>query len=60
MTNGKPRNSSPQTPDVLKGPPGLLFGLTLLVFLCARLYFTWVPEVSESAPTPHEVKKNHP
>ena len=29
-------------PNVLIGPPGLLFGLTLLVFICARLYLGWV------------------
>ena len=28
--------------NVLKGPPGLLFGLTLLIFIAARLYLGWV------------------
>ena len=35
-----------RTQDVLTGPPGLLFGLTLLVFLFAGIYFSWVPASS--------------
>lgn len=27
--------------DILRGPPGLLFGLTLLIFAAARLCFGW-------------------
>lgn len=27
--------------DILRGPPGLLLGLTLLVFVAARLCFGW-------------------
>jgi hypothetical protein len=35
--------------DVLKGPPGLLLGLTLLVFVAARLCFGWdTPSASDS------------
>ncbi len=37
--------------DVLKGPPGLLLGLTLLVFVAARLCFGWdTPSASDSQP----------
>jgi len=27
--------------EILRGPPGLLFGLTLLIFAAARLCFGW-------------------
>ncbi len=29
---------------VLTGPPGVLFGLTLLVFAVARVWFGWGPD----------------
>ena len=29
----------PADKDILRGPPGLLFGLTLLIFVAARLCF---------------------
>ena len=30
--------------NVLKGPPGVLFGLTLLVCAVARVWFGWGPD----------------
>ena len=38
--------------NVLRGPPGLLFGLTLLVFLAAGLYFSWPSEAISAPDTP--------
>jgi hypothetical protein len=35
--------------DILRGPPGLLLGLTLFVFVAARLCFGW-----ESSSTPQD------
>ncbi len=38
--------------DILRGPPGLLFGLTLLVFAVARLCFGWDSPPPQPEPTP--------
>jgi hypothetical protein len=40
--------------NVLNGPPGLLFGLTLFVFVAAGLYFGWTSEAVSASekPTP--------
>ena len=32
--------------NVLRGPPGLLFGLTHLIFAVARLWFGWGPDLA--------------
>ena len=34
--------------DILRGPPGLLFGLTLLIFAAARLCFGWTAQVASA------------
>lgn len=41
-----PKEATSEQDKVLKGPPGLLFGLTLLIFLGAGFYFG---QSSESA-----------
>ena len=42
--------------DILRGPPGLLFGLTLLILGAARLCFGWdVTSASQDDPTPTQV-----
>ena len=45
--------------DILRGPPGLLFGLTLLIFAAARLCFGWDSQPSDQeAPVPAQVAAN--
>ncbi len=41
-----PKKATSDQDNVLKGPPGLLFGLTLLVFVGAGLYFRQSSEPS--------------
>ena len=38
--------------NILKGPPGLLFGLTLLVFVVAGLYLSWTSDAVSASEKP--------